>query len=992
MLKTLARETSARFVRWLKSDQIETLSPPAPRREADLIPVVKTLLGELAMHQAEDTMRQREAYEMAGELMEASLMCGSGPWKGQSTFAEARAPGGLQRVTEASVELREDFFSNAQGANGLFGFEFANWDWKREINFSLLEFSRWGIQQIILISRLYYLKNPIVRRLVDVCAIYVFGRGVEVSSPDEDVNASIKRFAARNQNVLGQSALTDLERRKDYDGNLFFAFFADPKTGETSLRMIDATEIQQIVTDPEDSDTAWFFQRVWVQRSFDITTGQFKTESQEAWYPALNYEPADKPATINGKPVMWDVPVYHRKCGTVGKWIFGCPRIYPMLDWAKASRKFLEACAAVKAALAQFAMTITTKGGQQALAGIKQQLETTVGTGNSSWLDQNPTAVNGSIFGSGPGTTLSAFKSSGEGGDPEEVRRYMLMCCMVKGVPETFLADVSCYAEDTEVLTEQGFMLHQQWHPGIKVACFNPKTEKVEYHHPKELRTFDYDGEMVHFINEQTDILVTPNHRMWCAPVVQWKPKGKAQVNREWRIEEAREVQSSNRTHGWKFSTVVQEEETNLEFIDTPIGPRDPVEWARFVGYWVAEGCATQSTCKSGEFRKDGTPIMRVFRRIMLAQLPGPVLSKMRTTLDKLELRFHEVVATAGVINLVVIRKLLWEHLRAECGSGAKQKKLPRWIFSAPIAARKAMYEALMEGDGGRSGSSWCYSTASPQLADDMQLLAHSIGLAASISRVDRNYKGEPHPIWRVYIRTRATDKRIIRPKDIKSEKYKGKVYCFSLPHGIYITRRGGNLAVQGNTGNLATATSLDRPTELAFMSLQEEWREDLVIIYAAGIRNELRAPGGKLREAMNKRKVNLESFTVRESARVFDPRKGHMVYSEAAKQNESAAELMATFPSIREGDIPQLATALASAFATGTMDPKSTARKFFEYFDIEGAEDILQSMYPDATYDPDKTGEPEATPQQGGKDRPAMKEAIDRLREALDKLKGKAA
>jgi transketolase len=33
------------------------------------------------------------------------------------------------------------------------------------------------------------------------------------------------------------------------------------------------------------------------------------------------------------------------------------------------------------------------------------------------------------------------------------------------------------------------------------------------------------------------------------------------------------------------------------------------------------------------------------------------------------------------------------------------------------------------------------------------------------------------------------------------------------------------------STGNLATATTLDRPTELVFMEKQEAWREDLTII-----------------------------------------------------------------------------------------------------------------------------------------------------------------
>ena len=464
----------SRLRSWLKpSPAIETLSPPEPERKPDLLPIVRDLVAQLSQKNTEDDMRRREVVEFMGELQEAALMGGSGPWLGPMTFGEAALPGGMKKTSEIGIRARESF-ANSQGANGLFELELNNWEWRREINFGWLEFSRWGIQQIILLSRLYYIKNPIVRRLVNVCAIYVFGRGVEISSPDPDANDAIKAFMERNQKTLGQVALTDLERRKDYDGNLFFAFFTDKNTGDSDVRTMDATEIQEIVTDPNDADTELLFKRQWFEKTFVTQSGLFATVGKTAWYPSLNHwqavqdGTAQKELNINGQEIMWDIPVYHRKCGTVGKWLFGCPRIYPLLDWAKASRKFLEHCMAVKAALAQIAMTITTKGGQQALEGIKQQLGSTVATGNSSWYEQNPTAVAGSIWASGPGTTLAAFKSQGQGGDPEEVRQYKLMCCMVKDVPETFLADVStgnlATATTLDRPTELAFMsLQEEW-------------------------------------------------------------------------------------------------------------------------------------------------------------------------------------------------------------------------------------------------------------------------------------------------------------------------------------------------------------------------------------------------------------------------------------------------------------------------------------------------------------------------------------------------
>jgi len=466
-------------IAWRGRPAVETLSPPDPERRPNLEPLVRSLVEQLAAKESGEDIRRREILEFYEELQEAALMGGSGPWLGPMTFGEAVQPGGLQKAAATGIRSRESF-ANSQGANGMFELELNNWEWRREINFGWLEFSRWGIQQIILLSRLYYIKNPIVRRLVNVCAIYVFGRGVEISSPDPDANDAIKAFMLRNQKTLGQVALTDLERRKDYDGNLFFAFFTDSNTGDTDVRTIDATEMQEIVTDPEDADTERLFKRQWFEKTFVTATGQFQTVGRTAWYPSLNHwqevqdGKATKEADINGNPVMWDVPVYHRKCGTAGKWLFGCPRIYPMLDWAKASRKFLEHCMAVKAALAQIAMTITTKGGMQALEGIKQQLGSTVATGNSSLYEENPTAVAGSTWASGPGTQLAAFKSQGEGGDPEEVRQYKLMCCMVKDVPETFLADVStgnlATATTLDRPTELALMsLQEEWREDLCV-------------------------------------------------------------------------------------------------------------------------------------------------------------------------------------------------------------------------------------------------------------------------------------------------------------------------------------------------------------------------------------------------------------------------------------------------------------------------------------------------------------------------------------------
>lgn len=389
----------------------------------------------------------RAAYlERCSELIEAKQMGGSGPWLSMEA-REAISTGDVtaKKLKEASdpMHLIEAGPQFAAGAFGDIDLALQNVAWVREINLSWLEFSRWGIQQIILISRLYYIKNPIIRRLIDISSTYVFGRGVEVSTDDEDANAVLKDFFDRNKKTLGQIALVELEKRKYYDGNLFWIFFQDAEnTGETNTRTIDATEISDIICDPNDADTPWYYRRGWDQRVFDTTTGATRLDHMDAYYPALGYVPDDQPVTIAGRPVNWSTPVLHRKCGGVAKWHFGCPIIYPALDWAKSAKDYLTNCATIARALSQFAMTLTTKGGQQAIMGAKMQLGTTVGPGTQLY-DTNPPTTAGGIFASGPGTSLEAFKTTGAGQDPEKVRQMKLQCCMVVGVPETFLADVS---------------------------------------------------------------------------------------------------------------------------------------------------------------------------------------------------------------------------------------------------------------------------------------------------------------------------------------------------------------------------------------------------------------------------------------------------------------------------------------------------------------------------------------------------------------------
>ena len=78
--------------------------------------------------------------------------------------------------------------------------------------------------------------------------------------------------------------------------------------------------------------------------------------------------------------------------------------------------------------------------------------------------------------------------------------------------------DGFCYSDDTEVLTENGWMLLKDVVENklkVKIATLNPEKNVVEYHHPVNYFKFEYKGKMFQQKSRRIDLLVTPNHKLW---------------------------------------------------------------------------------------------------------------------------------------------------------------------------------------------------------------------------------------------------------------------------------------------------------------------------------------------------------------------------------------------------------------------------------------------------------------------------------------------
>jgi hypothetical protein len=195
------------------------------------------------------------------------------------------------------------------------------------------------------------------------------------------------------------------------------------------------------------------------------------------------------------------------------------------------------------------------------------------------------------------------------------------------------------------------------------------------------------------------------------------------------------------------------------------------------------------------------------------------------------------------------------------------------------------------------------------------------------------------------------------------------------------------------STGNLATATSLDRPTETVFLEKQEAWREDLLTIAAYVLRVSSGAASGRLREAAAVK----SGLQIVECRKRKTPR-GYTVY-EAFDVRPGKVELRCNFPAIREGDIGALVTATVKAMTLGQpgvngIDVKAGVRKLYDLVGIENGDELAEEQYPEGEYDPDRTAEPEepasAEPMPAS-EAAAVKSAIRRVQMALKRKRAAA-
>ena len=412
-------------------------------------------------------------------------------------------------------------------------------------------------------------------------------------------------------------------------------------------------------------------------------------------------------------------------------------------------------------------------------------------------------------------------------GIPMEDARYILPNACTTNIVVTMNARelrhflglrLCCYDDETEILTNEGWKKFTELNGNELFYSLNPESWDCELVPAKTVYHYDYTGDMIYIKAQSIDLLVTPNHKLYCNPYFEQKHS----INR-WVLRGAEEVTQWNRCLFKKNCNPIQgkledvftlpqicvtRRNQHKEWDVYLAGPTIPTkEWFKFLAFYLSDGCV----CKSGRHRI-----------ITLSKGDKAILEKYIPIIAKLTKNKIKLLYDDHCYKITFEDEYMYEYLK-QFGKSS-QKRLPQYVWEYDSSILLSLAEGFTDGDCNKYTGA--LSTTSQGMADDFQRLMLHIGCSSTISMIDRRdvmrfikSRGKLHNIQSRHIEYVASRNNSKNMPLIKTNKknpfsivdYIGTIHCVELEqnHIVYVRRYGyacwsGNSRAQWEIRELA--------------------------------------------------------------------------------------------------------------------------------------------------------------------------------------------
>lgn len=244
-----------------------------------------------------------------------------------------------------------------------------------------------------------------------------------------------------------------------------------------------------------------------------------------------------------------------------------------------------------------------------------------------------------------------------------------------------------CYTEDTEFLTDQGWLLYDEITDSHKLATVKKETGELEFQNYYERVKKPYTGEIIEFETPNTLCSVTPNHRMLLSPAHRNKNTNFSKIftkeKADWQIQPAEKATKGFRSYYHVRCSLNQNKEYDVT--DNLL---------TIVGAYVSEG----SVCKRLQNNEASV--------LSFSQLKGGRQEIYLQSIQNIKTyEYKRDTKTTSEITYTLADKEIAKNVYDWCGNFSKNKQLPVWYTKLSARQAKHLLDVLIAGDGTNKNS-----------------------------------------------------------------------------------------------------------------------------------------------------------------------------------------------------------------------------------------------------------------------------------------------
>jgi DNA-directed RNA polymerase beta subunit len=359
----------------------------------------------------------------------------------------------------------------------------------------------------------------------------------------------------------------------------------------------------------------------------------------------------------------------------------------------------------------------------------------------------------------------------------------------------------------SQVLTDQGWMEIQNLNINEHKVATLKEGGFLDYVYPTGLSTYEYKGDMYRLQNQQLNMFVTKNHKLYV----------KKRDRTQYELLRTHEVFGKHVRFKKNAINSLPYQEFFTAHAEDGTPERYPMDaWLKLLGMFISDGY-TKQTATGGGNRQARVAISAIKLRKKNFHIEF---------LNELNVRYtmgREVTYISGHQYPAIF------HEMKQLSLGASNKHLPEYVWNLSQSQSQILLNSLIEGDGSyNSNGSAGYYTSSKRLANDISRLALHAGWSGTVKKrcdaghtstivkngVSRIIRSNYDSLYVGIVKTKNESQinhAHVHEQNIQIERYEpyeGKVYCLEIPdtHVHVYYSRENSFSPSAWTGNSSRA------------------------------------------------------------------------------------------------------------------------------------------------------------------------------------------